>query len=87
MLELLISKGVDINAQCINYQNIIILFLIKTISNKSRKFDEKNKTPLYIAANNNLKEIVEILISKGADVNLQNSNSKKMIIISSINLI
>ena len=29
--ELLISKGADINAKDINYQNIIILFLIKII--------------------------------------------------------
>ena len=31
MLEILISKGADINAKDINYQNIIILFLIKII--------------------------------------------------------
>ena len=31
MLELLISKGADINSKDINYQNIIILFLIKEI--------------------------------------------------------
>ena len=29
--ELLISKGADINAKDINYQNIIILFFIKII--------------------------------------------------------
>ena len=29
----------------------------------------KNKTPLHIAAENNSKEIGEILISKGADIN------------------
>ena len=32
--ELLISKGADINAKDIIYLNIIILFLIKLISNK-----------------------------------------------------
>ena len=31
MLEILISKGADINAKDINYQNIKILFLIKVI--------------------------------------------------------
>ena len=29
--ELLISKGADINAKDINYQNMIILFLVKII--------------------------------------------------------
>ena len=29
--EILISKGADINAKDINYQNMIILFLIKVI--------------------------------------------------------
>ena len=30
---------------------------------------EKNRTPLHIAAENNSKEMLEILISKGADIN------------------
>ena len=34
MLEILIRKGADINSKNINYQNIIILFLIKRIQNK-----------------------------------------------------
>ena len=32
--EILISKGADIDAKDINYQNIIILFLIKITKNK-----------------------------------------------------
>ena len=31
-----------------------------------------NQTPLHIATINNFKEIVEILISKGADINAKN---------------
>ena len=42
MFEILISKGADINAKDIIYLNVIILFLIKFISNKSRKFNKKN---------------------------------------------
>ena len=34
MLELLVSKGADINAKNIIYLNIIILFLINIIENK-----------------------------------------------------
>ena len=69
MLEILISKGVEINAKDIIYLNIRILFLIKIISNKSRKLNKKNWGPLHIAAEKNSKEIFELLISKGADVN------------------
>ena len=67
--ELLISKGADINAKDIIYLNIRTLFLIKIILNKSQKLNKKNKTPLHIALEKNSKEIGEILISKGADIN------------------
>ena len=46
IIELLISKGADINAKDIVYLNIIILFLITFIENKERKFNMKNQTPL-----------------------------------------
>ena len=48
---------------------MLILFLIKVKYNKIRKLNKKNRTPLYIAAQNNSKEIGELLISKGADIN------------------
>ena len=34
-----------------------------------KKLNKKNKTPLHIAAEKNSKEIGEVLISKGADIN------------------
>ena len=34
----------------------------------------KHKTPLHIATQNNLKEIVELLVSKEADVNVKDGN-------------
>ena len=33
------------------------------------ELNKKNDTPLHIAAENNSKEIGELLISKGADIN------------------
>ena len=68
MLDLLISKGADINAKDIIYLNLKILFLIKEIWNKQRTFNKKNKTSLHYAAMYNSIESVEILISKGADI-------------------
>ena len=38
-------------------------------SNSSRKLSCKNYAPLHWAVEYNLKDIVELLISKGADVN------------------
>ena len=69
MVELLISKGADINAKDIIYLNILILFFIKIIWNKLRKLKKKNRTPLHVAAYSNSSKIIEILISKGADIN------------------
>ena len=69
MLEILISKGANINSNDITYPNIRILLLTKLIFNKERKFREKNFTPLHCAAINNSKDLGKILISKGADIN------------------
>ena len=46
-----------------------LFFIIKIIYNISRKWNNKNQTPLHFAAKSNSKEIGELLISKGADVN------------------
>ena len=42
---------------------------MKIISNKQRKSYIKNKTPLHYALERNFKEIGEVLITKGANVN------------------
>ena len=65
----LISKGANIHTMTIKYFNRIILLEMKIISNNSRKFKKKNKTPFNIALNNNSKEMIELLLSKGANVN------------------
>ena len=44
---------------------------MKILSNKSRKLNEINKTPLHIVAKNNSKEIGEILLSKGSYIDIQ----------------
>ena len=49
-------------------QNIAILFSINGIYDKEKKFFNKNRTPLHYAAENNSKEVFELLISKGADI-------------------
>ena len=44
--------------------SLIIIFL-----NWLRKLNHKNYTPLHIATKNNSKEVVELLIRNGADIN------------------
>ena len=44
-------------------------------------------TPLHYAANNNSKEIGEILISKGADINAKDINYQNMKILILIKII
>ena len=46
---------------------------------------KKNYTPLHFAAEKNSKEIGEILISKGADINAKDINYQNMIIVIFIN--
>ena len=87
MLEILISKGADINAIDIIYLNILILFSIKWISNKWRKLNQKNWTPLHSAAENNSKEMLELLISKGANINAKNIIYLNIIILFLIKII
>ena len=69
MFKILISKGANVNAKDSIYHHIILLFLIKILWKKSRKFNHKNVTPLYYATEKNLKEEIELLLSKGADIN------------------
>ena len=69
MGKLLILKGADIDAKDIIYLDIIILFLINLILNQSKKLNQKNYTPLHWAVLHNSNEMIELLISKGADIN------------------
>ena len=39
-------------------------------NNTKRKLTEKNKSPLHIAVEKNAKEMLEILLSKGVDINI-----------------
>ena len=67
--EILITKGADINAKTIIFQTIELLFSIKIMQNIVRKLNMKNNTPLHYAVKNQSKEMVELLITKGADIN------------------
>ena len=71
--QLLLSAGANINMKSINYQNIdILLFLIKIFLNTKRILYYKNEMPIHIAVKNhhtNSKEMIELLLSKGADIN------------------
>ena len=44
-------------------------------------------TPLHYTARNNSKEMGEVLISKGADINAKNENYQKIEILVLINII
>ena len=87
MGEILLSKGALIESTAINYQNMVLLFFIKLLSNKWRTFTKKNKTPLHWAAMFNSKEMGELLISKGAKINVKDISFKKSIILYLINSI
>ena len=63
------------------------VFILKIIQNKLRKFNKKNKTPLHYAIEKNSKEIGELLISKGADINAKDIIYLNIIIILLINII
>ena len=71
MVEILICKGADINAKNIYKLNMFKLFLIKINLKRERKLKEENMTPIHYAARFNYKEIGEILISKGVDINVK----------------
>ena len=51
------------------------------------ELNNKNITPLHVAAENNLKEIGELLISKGANINAESIIYLNIIILFLINII
>ena len=79
MGELLISKGADINAKDIIYQNAIPSFLIMIIQFKERNLNQNNETPLHRAAIHDSIKIGILLISKGADINAKTIIYQNMI--------
>ena len=60
---------------------------MKIIKNKWKQLNNKNKTPLHYASEQNSKEIGKILISKGADINATDSISFHIIIIFLMNIV
>ena len=67
--KLLISKGAYLNTNDIIYQIIKILLLKTIILYSERKSYNNNSTLLHFASIGDSKEMGELLISKGADIN------------------
>ena len=72
IIELLISKGINMNVKDKVYRKIKIQFLTKIISIKLRYLNNNFNTPLHYTANCKSKEIGELLLSEGADFNAIN---------------
>ncbi len=70
MGELLISKEANINAKDTSKQNIIVLFLLIMKQIKERNLNRNNKTPLHIAFEKKLYQMIDLLILNGANVNI-----------------
>ena len=62
MAEILISNGANIEKRIWNWNGYT----------RYGKYTYEDKNALHIAVENNSKEIVEVLISKGADINAVN---------------
>ena len=60
---------------------IKILFLMKRIYYRKRQFIYRNKTPLHWVVYYNSREIGELLLSKGADVNVYDIDFQNVTII------
>ena len=65
MVELLIAKGANINSQ--------------TNDHYAGLNDTGGKTPLHYATEKNALEVVELLLSKGADINIKDRSKNKKI--------
>ena len=79
MGEILILKGADINAKDIDHLKMRVLLWIKVIYYIERKFIKNNWAPLHYAAYENSKDIGDILIAKGAEVDVKDIRSLRSI--------
>ena len=84
IVEFLMTKGEDINTKDIIYLKRIRFFFIKKFVNQKRILNKMNRNPLHYAARRNRKDVGELLISKGADVNAIDLNNQKIMIFSLI---
>ncbi|EAY09250.1 hypothetical protein TVAG_133070 [Trichomonas vaginalis G3] len=82
ILELLISRGLDINkakslfvAAEFNWKEIVEILLANGADVNSNDY-YYNKTPLLIAVQYNSKKVIDILYSHGADINVYDSQGR-----------
>ena len=78
MIEQLINNGANVNVEVFKDKKITMLLFLKIIFNQARQLNPKNFTPLHFAAEFNLKEMIELLISKGAKINTKDISYKNL---------
>jgi ankyrin repeat protein len=81
MMELLISKGADINARSIdrNYQRHV------TAEGRPKNLDSGGLTPLLYAARENCTGCVEVLLKNGADIDLPDPDGVSPLLLAIMN--
>ena len=78
MVEPLIAKATNINIKNIYWRRSIIFLYITVIYHTIWKQNMNKKTPLHVAVENNIKEAVDLLLSKGAKINEVDINYQKI---------
>ena len=76
--ESLINKWEDINSKDMNYYMMNSYFLTIIIYLKERNYSNNNNMPIHIAVEQNSVQRLELLLSKGADINAKNFLSSMM---------
>ena len=81
MMRLLVSKGADVNARSIdrNYQRHV------TAEGRPKSLDSGGLTPLLYAARENCVACVEVLLAKGADIDLPDPEGVSPLLVAIMN--
>jgi ankyrin repeat protein len=81
MMRLLVARGADVNARSIdrNYQRHV------TAEGRPKSLDSGGLTPLLYAARENCAGCVEVLLAKGADIDLQDPEGVSPLLVAVMN--